>query len=625
MDKRFLRYYERELRHLRESAAEFGEEFPKIAGRLGLSGFECADPYVERLLEGFAFLAARVQLKMDAQFPRFTQHLIESVYPHYLAPLPSMCVVRFEPDMQDASLASGLEIPRDTPLRSVLGRGERTACEYRTGHSVRLFPIELRRATYHTRDVNSLDLPPRAVGPRGARAALSLELGASAGLAFNELELESLDFYLVGTDQTPIRLYEQIFAAAMSVVLRPPGRPAPWQQVLPRRAVQQVGFEEHEALLPRGPRSFSGYRLLREYFGFPQRFSFFRLAGLGQAVKRCESNTLEVVIPLGGRDIELEDAVDTSNFRLFCTPAINLFPKRADRIHVSEKQWEFHVVPDRTRPVDYEVFEIQGVQGFGGQGERVSDFRPFYSASDFDEGAGAAFFATSRRPRVLSSKERRTGRSTKYIGDEVFISLVDASNAPFSTDLRQLGVDTLCTNRHLPLRMSVGTGRSDLTAEAGAGIASIRIVTGPTEPRPSFAEGETAWRLINHLTLNYLALINEDRRGASALRDLLKLYADASDPSFRRLIEGVREVSVAPITRRVQAPGPIAFARGLQVTLGLDEPNFEGVGIFVFGSVMERFFAKFVSLNSFTETLIRSVDRGDVMRWPARTGQRAML
>ncbi|TVS00414.1 MAG: type VI secretion system baseplate subunit TssF [Phycisphaerales bacterium] len=625
MDKRLLRLYERELRHLRESAAEFASEYPKIAGRLGLGDLECSDPYVERLLEGFAYLAARVQLKLDAHFPRITQHLLESVYPHYLAPTPSMCVVRYEPDLNEAALAGGFLVPRGTPMRSILGRGDRTPCEYRSAHDVRLLPIRLEEASYHTRDVGSLDLPPELSGRNAPKAALRLKFRATASLTFAEIDLDRLDLYLLGTDQTPTRLYEQIYAHRTGVLVRPAQKPPEFTEVLPASSIRQLGFDDAEALLPVTARSFQGYRLLQEYFTFPQRFSFVRLSGLREAAKRCSGTELEVIVLLDADDPELDGAVEPDNFALFCTPAINLFPRRTDRIHIDEYRHEFHVVPDRTRPADFEVHQVLSVEGYGSGGAQAIEFKPFYAASEFDEGGGA-FFSTNRRPRTLTGQERRTGRKTSYTGSEVFVALVDATNAPFRSDLRQLGVETLCTNRHLPLRMPLGTGRTDFTAETGPAVRSIRVITGPTSPRPSFAEGETAWRLISHLSLNYLSLVDEDQaRGATALRDLLKLYGDATSPVMRKQVEGARSISAKPITRRVKTPGPISFARGLEVTLTLEDASFEGTGIFVLGAVMERFFAKYVSINSFTETVVRSAERGQVIRWPARTGQRAIL
>jgi type VI secretion system protein ImpG len=412
MDQRLVRYYERELRHVRETAAEFARDFPKIAGRLSLDEFECADPYVERLLEGFAYLSARVQLKLDAEFPRFTQHLLDAIYPHYLCPTPSMCVVQIRPDLEDSGLASGFEVPRGTALRSTIGRSDQSACEYRTGHAVTLAPIELVEAQYHDRDLLSLDLP-RDTRPA---AVIRLRLRASAGLLFEEIETDDLALYLRGSGNLPTRLYERIVAHTTGILVRPTTRPPAWSVRLhPSESLRQMGFDDDEALLPVGPRTFQGYRHLQEYFSFPERFRFLEISGLRRGFERCGAPTIEILFLLDEGDPDLEQAVDESSFALHCTPAINLFPKRCDRIHVSDRFHEFHVVPDKTRPLDYEVYDITGVTGVGGQIDDERSFRPFYKASDLDEdtGDGGAFFEAARKSRQLTDRERRSGRRSR--------------------------------------------------------------------------------------------------------------------------------------------------------------------------------------------------------------------
>lgn len=659
MDNRLKGYYERELRHLRESAGEFAEEFPKIAGRLGLSRMECADPYVERLLEGFAYLASRVQLKLDAEFPRFTQHLLESVYPQYLAPIPSMAVVAVKPDLDDNGLAGGYRVPRGTPMRSNIGRGENTPCYYTTAHDVTLWPIELVEAGYHSRDLGTLDLPRSLPGSQMPRAALRLSLKCTAGLTFQQTELDTIDLFLTGGDQTPMRLYEQLLAQPTAVIGRPPGKPPAWVEVMdpatgqpagappgpggPSAMIRRLGYDDAEALLPYPHRAFHGYRLLQEYFAFPQRFLFVRLTGLSRLAKKCAGNRLDLFITLAKENPDLESAVTAANIRLYCTPAVNLFPRVADRIHITDKFPEHHLVVDRTRPLDFEVYEARRVTGFGATATDEVEFRPFYATRDQDRGHGrGAYYTVSRVPRVLSAKERRHGRRSSYPGSEVYIALVDSTNAPFRSDLRQIGVDCLCTNRDLPIDMPVGAGRTDFSLDVGAVVDSVRVVAGPTRPVPSRAEGETAWRLISHLTLNYLSLVDQapDQPassqqtlsspggrgvGATALRDLLRLYAQTAEPAIAKQVEGVRSMSARGIMRRVPTPGPIAFARGLELTVTLDEQNFEGTGIFVLGAVLEQFLAKYVSINSFTETVVASPERGAVMRWPLRMGTRSMI
>jgi len=627
MDERLLDHYNKELRHLRETAGEFAREFPKIAGRLALDKDArdiCPDPYVERLLEGFAWLAARVHLKLDAEFPRFTQSLLETVYPHYLSPTPSMAVARFDPEEKDAGLVTGPVIKRGTLLRGTLGKGDKTTCTFQTAHEVRLLPVRIAEVRYFTRDVSELNLPPEL----RAKAAIRIRLQSTVPNPFKEIALDPLVFFLRGADEIPGQIYEQISARKCALVVQSVATATERGKTLatfPASSIGRVGFKNQEALLPPGPRSFEGYRLLREYFAFPQRYLFFEAAGFGDALKQCTDTKIDLVIALKEQDTRLEGRIDATFFELFCSPIINLFPKQLDRIILSDRFSEFHVVPDKNRPLDFEVFELESVTGHGAVVSDEREFRPFYLARDTDVSAGA-FYTTHRVPRVLTAKEKQFGMKSAYSGSEVFVSLVDASAAPYRSDLKQLSVRALCTNRHLPIQMARGVGRTDFTLEQNAPITSIRILAGPTIPRPSQAEGRFSWRLVSHLALNYLSLLDsKTQEGAGALRDILRLYTDSNDTQTAKQIEGLLSVQSRPVVRRVRTPGPITFARGLEITLNFDELAYEGTGVFVLGAVLEQFFAKYVSLNSFTETVIKSEQRGQIMVWPAQVGKRQIL
>lgn len=630
MDRRLLSYYNRELQHLREVGAEFSREFPKIASRLGMEGMECADPYVERLLEGFSFMAARVQLKIDAEFPRFTQHLLETVYPSYLSPVPSMVIVRFEPEPAEGSLAEGVTIPRGSSLKSVLGKGEQTPCEYRTAHNVTLWPIEIAEAQYlrFSGSTAGADLPPLPEIRSGkVKAGLRLRLRTTTNIRLEQLSLDRLTLHLVGGEDAPARLLEQLVANTVSVIARPTKPPADWHHVLPRTSVRAMGFDDDEALMPTTTRQFSGYRMLQEYFAFPQRYLFAELTGLAGAVRRCKDNELDVILLFDRVDPVLDGQVDATDFALFCTPAINLFPRRADRIHLSDRDHEYHVIADRTRPMDYEVVEVSSVRGYTEGGEQGREFLPFYSTHDLSHGEeGGAFFGLRRTPRVMSERQATQGPRSGYLGSEVYLSLVDGREAPYHSDLKQLAIETLCTNRDLPLLMPLGTGRTDFTLMSGAPVRSVRVIAGPSRPRPPLAEGETAWRLISHLSLNHLSIQDSDeRQGAAAMREMLTLYGDLSEPAVRKQVEGLRSIQTTPVLRRVSQGAAAAWVRGLEVSILFDEAAFQGSGVIVLASVLERFLARYVSLNSFTETVVRTQDRGEIARWPARLGGRTAL
>jgi type VI secretion system protein ImpG len=636
MDERLLELYNTELRHLRETAAEFGRDFPKIAGRLALDldGKEiCPDPYVERLLEGFAFLAARVHLKLDAEFPRFTQGLLETVYPDYLCPVPSMAIVKFEPELQEGALAPGFVLKRGTILRSQKAKAERTACTFTTAHDVRLLPLEITEGRYFIRDVAELNLPREL----RAGAAFRLRLRKTVANPFAEIQADPLVVHIRGADELPSQVYEQIFSHRWRLVVQDPATRKCCGSPLPATRVRRVGFAANEALLPPAPQGFEGYRFLREYFAFPQRFLFFELSGFQNALAQVEGEEVDLVILLDEGDPRLEGRVDKSCFDLFCAPVLNLFEKTLDRILISDRSSEFHVVPDRVRPLDFEVYQVLSVTGFGDTQDQERQFLPFYRARDTDLDS-SAFYTLARLPRLFSDRERLTGRRSSYAGTDAYLSIVDADMAPCRTDLRQLGIRALCTNRHLPIQMARGIGRTDFTIEVSAPVNAIRIIEGPTLPRPSMvlagqnpenpqvSSGRFAWRLISHLSLNYLSLVDSDGGGgAQGLRDMLKLYTDPNDRQMLKQIDGLRSVSCRPIIRRVEVPGPITFARGLEVTLLFDEVAFSGQGVFVLGSVLEQFFAKYVSLNSFTETVVTTQQRKELIRWPMQTGKRPLL
>lgn len=621
MDQRLLSYYNRELHYLRELGGEFAKQFPKIAGRLGLEAFECADPYVERLLEGFAFLAARVQLKIDAEYPRFTEHLLSMVYPHYLAPTPSTAVMRIQPNYRQGVLVDGFRIPRGTALHGNVARGEQTACEYRTAHDVTLWPIELTAVTHtaYVGDLGELRLPSK----RTVRGALRLKFRALGGVAVNQLSLDVLPLFLTGPDRLAMSLYELLSAGAVASLVRAPGQPA---DSLNGEPLRTLGFEDDEALLPYGPKSFQGYRLLHEYFTLPSRYSFVELRGLSAGLRRLSGEEFEVVVLLDRHDATIEAAVATAHFDLFCTPAVNLFPKRADRIHLSDRVNHYHVVIDRTRPLDFELHSVTEATGFGTSSELRREFRPFYACRERNSSEeSSAYYTLHRELRLSSARQRRAGPRSSYEGSECFIALVDGNQGPFHPDLRQLAIEALCTNRDLPLMMSLGLGTSDFTLESGAPVASVRCVAGPSEPRPAAAWGATSWRLVSHLSLNYLSLLdNAEGQGAAGLRELLHLYGDTAPAALRRQIEGITAIGTDRIVRRLPVQGPATFGRGVEVTLHCDETAFEGGSAFLFGAVLERFFAKYVSINSFTQTVLRTAQRGEVMRWPTRIGRRAL-
>lgn len=490
MDPRLLRYYNEELRHLREMGAEFAQSFPKIAARLGMEGLEVTDPYVERLLEGFAFLAGRVQLRLDAEFPRFTQRLLEIVYPQFLAPTPSMLMARVQPELGDPTLAEGAVLPRGSTLVSRAGKAGATTCEFRTAHALALWPMELTQVEYFT---HAADVPVAALPQwRKYRAGIRVRLRATAGLDFAKIKLQDLRLHLTGVDDIAYRLHELICGHALGVLVQALPRGSGRFEALDGDCVAPVGYGDDEALLPATLRGFEGYRLLQEYFAFPQRFLFFDLLGIGPAMRKIGGTELELVILLDQPDTALQQAVDEHCLALHCVPAINLLERRCDRIHVGSDSHDYHVVPDRARPQDFEVHSLIDVQGYGVGVGSEWHFLPFYSAFHTEERGHQAYYSVQREPRLMSAIQQRDGPRSSYLGTEVFLSVVDASEAPFSADLRQIAVRALCTNRDLPILMPVGQQGGDLTLGTPAPVREISVIKGPSRPLSALREGNVA-------------------------------------------------------------------------------------------------------------------------------------
>jgi type VI secretion system protein ImpG len=623
MDPRLLRYYNQELRYLREMGGEFAREFPKIAGRLGMEGMEVADPYVERLIEGCAFLAARVQLKQDAEFPHLSQRLLDMVCPNLAAPIPSMLVAQFEP-IADPNLVSGFKVPRGSPLTGPETALSPTRCEFRTAQDVTLLPIKVAAVEYF---LNASDLPLSTLPlPERPRSGVRIRLELPQGLTFRQLKTDSLRFFMGGLHDVALRLHELVIGACVGALVGAPGRAGDGQrQFVKADRVQPVGYDDAEAMLPVTLRGLAGVRLMQEYFAFAQRFMFIEVGGLAPGFANCTGNTCEIVLLFNRYVASLEGGGEPANFALNCTPAINLFERRAERVEVDDSGTSFHIVPERTLSGDYEVFDVLSATGYSQSSEEV-EFLPLFAVPQVDPGAAKGFYSCLREPRLASDRSKREGPRSAYVGTEMYVSLVDLRHAPYADDLRQLSARVRCTNRDLPSFMPIGQGHGELTLNSSAPIETIRVLAGPSRPQSAMREGGIAWHLLSLLSLNYLSLVDEKpEQGALALRELLGLFAQAADTGLKRQIEGVRSVAVRPVVRRHPIPGPIAFGRGLEIRVTVDDMSFEGGSAVLLGSVLHQYFARHVSMNSFAQTVLTSMTRGDVKTWAPRTGARAVL
>ena len=617
MDPRLLRYYNEELAYLREGAREFGEEHETVAARLGLKTPTDPDPYVERLLEGVAFLGARVQLKLADQYPEFTQHLLAAVQPHYLAPTPSICIAGFEPKENDPALAEGYEVAAGSELIALATDHGNAPVTFRTGHAVKLYPFKISEVEYLSSRTAVASFAAKA--NVRAEAGIRLRFEATGAIALDKLKIDAVSLYLDGSEAVPGELYRQIVGETVRVLARPANSASAPSITLPQP--EQCGFSDSEALFPAEERSFRGYRLLREFFACPERFLFVQLSGLAQAFAASQGGPCDIVLLLNRTSSVLSGAISPANFRLFATPAINLFTKKLGRIQVNTTDHEFHVVPDRTRPIDFEVFRILDVKAHLREELELRPVAPLYALGALlYDWRDALFYVPRLTMRRLSTKQQRLQRRGDYIGTETWLSLTAPGNPERIGDIKELALDALVTNRELAAELTFrGTNHFQ---PPGGPVRTVSVLRSPSKPRPPMGLEDGAWRIIAHLTPNYATLAREDSSDPSMLRDHLALYGNREDSAMRRAIDGIVAVQSRPIVRRVPGQGQMAVARGSRITLTLDDASYENGRMFLFSAVIERFLAEFASINSFTETHVKTAGEGVIAQWPARIGRK---
>jgi type VI secretion system protein ImpG len=612
MRDELLLYYERELTFLRQMAVDFAARYPKIASRLQLEADKCEDPHVERMLEGFALLAARVHLKIDDDFPEVTEAILSIVYPHLIRPIPSMSIVEFELDPTKGKVDKGLEIPRGTLLYS--RPVQNVPCKFRTAYPLTLLPLQVQSADWVTPD----RLRPPLKAP-DAQYALPLRFVAPPDVNLSQASWDQLRFYLNGDAAVVNSLYETMCTRLVKVLLRDPKDPRKAPIVLGPEVLRPVGFEPDENLLEYPGRSFHAYRLLQEFFFFPEKFFFFEFTGLAPALANGFSNEFEAVLLFSKVESEdvrvrLETGVNAQMFKTNATPVLNLFPQTCEPVPLDQRKAEYPVHPDIRRMNALEIFSIEEVLSIDVDQQTIVRYEPFYSIRHGQTADRTkTFYTIARRPSMRPNDE----------GTDVGISLVDLSFRPVHPQMDSLTIKTLCTNRDLPSRLPFGNELGDFEMELSAPLKRIVALRKPTPTmRPPVGKG-IYWRLVSQLSLNYLSLVEE---GREALQQILRVYNFSNSPYTERIIAGITKLESKWKFARLVSDDGIAFARGWEVDLEFDEEMFVGGGPYLFAAVLERFLANYTSLNSFTQLTARTQQRKEPLRqWPPRAGQKILV
>ena len=630
MRDELLGYYERELVFLRRMGSEFAQKYPKIAARLLLDEDKVEDPHVERMIEAFAYLTARIGHKLDDELPEITEAFLNVLYPHYLAPIPSMAVVQFSYGSPNDKLTAGQRLERGTKLNSRPVDG--TPCRFQTTYDVDLMPLEIESAALESA------APTDARGQMN-EGTIRLSMRCFGNSNLSELRVgdsgkppEKLRFYIDGEPQLVFPLYEIILNSAVSVEFR--AKEAPLNdksmktmtnvQVKPpepiirpaRDVIKAVGFDESEAMLPYTKRSFAGYRLLTEYFAFPYKFLFFDLHGIDEAINKKFGSHFDILIHV--RDITPPIApISKETFRMGCSPIINLFSKLSDPIYLSQQRYEYQIIPDVHRQATTEVYSVNDVITTDPRSNRSREFAPFYSMRHaYGDQVEKTFWYAVRRPSQRTDDE----------GTEIFMSLVDMNFDPLVPAVEVLNVRTTCTNRDLPAKLPFGGKEGDFEVEGTALLSRVRCLTKPTETIRPPQRRSAQWRLISHLNLNYLSLVNSENGTPEALQEMLHLYNFNDSSVTRKQILGITGIESRKVVRQIGGRIGAGFVRGLETTITFDEEQYVGSGLFLFASVLERFLGLYASLNSFNQLAIRTEQREEIVRrFPPRAGEQELL
>lgn len=628
MRDELLGHYESELIFLRRMGAEFARKYPKVAARLLLDEEKIEDPHVERMIEAFAFLAGRINLKLADELPEITESFLNVIYPHYLNPIPSMAITQFVFGSPKDKLTTVQKIERGAKLYSRPIDG--APCRFQTNYDVQLAPIEILSASLES------NAPPNAQG-RQADSWIRISMRCYGDAHLSELKLaesedplDSLRFYLNGDPQLVFPLYELIFNHASAVEIKPVDTPLgnapltmanfqiklPDPVILTKDVIKQVGFDEEEKMLPYSKRSFVGYRLLTEYFSFPYKFLFFDISGLAEASRRKFGSHFDILIHL--KDIVPPRApVTIDTFKMGCSPVINLFTQTADPIYLSQQKYEYQVIPDVHHQSATEIYSIDEVYTTDPRTNTVRTFSPFYSLKhSYADQIEKTFWYANRRASQRPEDE----------GTELFLSLVDMNFNPRVPAEEVIVVKTTCSNRDLPARLPFGGKEGDFEIEGSALVSRIRCLTKPTETiRPPQRRG-VQWHLISHLNLNFLSLTEDQNGVPEALQEILNIYNFTDSPAIRKQILGITGIESRKVVRQIGNRIGAGFVRGMETTIEFDEEQFVGSGMFLLASVLERFLGIYTSLNSFNQLVITTKQRQDeVKRWMPRAGEQVLL
>jgi type VI secretion system protein ImpG len=606
-----LSHYMAELAYLHTAGAEFAGLYPRVAGALELAPHGSNDPHVQRLIESFAFLTARLQRTYDAQLPEVPMMLLDILYPQLVAPVPSMSIAAFRTDPEQSRSVAGITVPADTTLFATAeGATDGLACRFRTGYPVTLWPIEVADAR-----IEPPTQYPFLDTKSEVQRVLRIRLRCQGNRRFEEFAPSSLRFFLPPTSGRE-SVYELLLTHLSGIAVAPIAAGADSSAedvaVLPNAKLCEVGFAADEGLLPIPPTAHRAYRLLQEYFAFPDKFLFVDLTGIPAGALGNGTQADLLLLLTAAPDHAM--AVNAGSFVLGCTPIINLFPRVSEPIRLDHTRLEYPLVADVRREDSIEIHSVERVTRLAARAERGQTIHPLFSVrhADDDDGGGTTQYFARRQQASHTAADR----------SEIMLSFVDPDLNPDLPAADTVFAHVMCTNRGLAEQMAAG---SRLSLEVDLPVAGVSCLIRPTQQVPPPTNGAALWRLVSQLSVNHLS-ITGGGDGAAALREILKLYCHNNQGAGRR-IDGLTQVSKRRVVRHLGLDAWRGFVRGFEITLEFDARMFADPGAYLMGSVLSRFFGLYAAVNTFTELVLvmKGWQREESWRWPPLTGEMELL
>ncbi len=599
-DNSLKTYFEEELDYLRHMGAKFHDEHSQVADRLGLGSKKSTDPHIEALLQSFAFLTGRLQYQLHAEAPQIPSALLEILYPYLEAPIPSMTVAQFIPDKKISETGSRLQ--KHSIIYKEFGKGG--ICKFRTCYPTDLWPIKISAiGLKKPQEFAFLESLPKV------ESVLSVTLETqNKEQVFSSLPIESLRFYLSGDERSSYLLYELLTNHVSNVVFNSDSEKEQ-RQILSDDVIQPVGFANDEAVLPEYSYSHPAYRILQEYFVFPNKFKFLDVVNFNAG----EANQKLEILFLLDKEPPRQVRIDMDSLALGCAPVINLFPKITEPIRLNHQNFEYKLLGDRLWNQTVEIYSIEKVESQLPDGKRRIWSPLFsYNQQEREKDQNAFWF-----------KRREVNPMDDPKGTEIYLSFYDESFSINQEPNEVVFANSLCTNRDLPRHFAAG---ETFNYDGEGSVEKIVLLEKPSPHRNPKLHGKAVWQLISNLSLNHLSL-TDGEVGLEALKNILFLYAPGDDLQGKRQINSLNKLICKSGVNPIGKGADRKFCYGIEITLTINESTYiDGQG-YLFGSVLNRFFSLYASINSYTQLTLKNSmkEKEDWKKWQPMAGGAELL